>query len=255
MAGFEGFGPLGSEAAIVLAVAAFATAGLSAIVGMAGGITLLAVMLLYAEPLLVIPLHGVIQLISNGSRSWIQRRSVRRDIVWRYALLLLPAGFAGIGLAQRLPPDGLRAVIGAFVLLATWAPGALLLGTHPENTNAHRRFVVLGGAVGFLNVSIGATGPLIAPFFLNLGLDRFALIGTKAACQTLGHLAKLVVFGAVGFAFGEHALLLALLAAMVVAGTWTGSRLLEFVNERAFTLLYKSVLTLIALRLVASALS
>lgn len=255
MAGFEGFGPLGSEAAIVLAVAAFATAGLSAIVGMAGGITLLAVMLLYAEPLLVIPLHGVIQLISNGSRSWIQRRSVRRDIVWRYALLLLPAGFAGIGLAQRLPPDGLRAVIGAFVLLATWAPGALLLGTHPENTNAHRRFVVLGGAVGFLNVSIGATGPLIAPFFLNLGLDRFALIGTKAACQTLGHLAKLVVFGAVGFAFGEHALLLALLAAMVVAGTWTGSRLLEFVNERAFTLLYKGVLSLIALRLITSALS
>jgi uncharacterized membrane protein YfcA len=250
MPGLESIGPLGGEALLTLAAAAFATAVLSAIVGMAGGITLLAVMLLYAEPLLVIPLHGAVQLISNGSRTWMQRRAVRVDIVWRYALLLLPAGFAGLVVAQLLPPAGLRAAIGGFVLLATWLPGALLLGTHPENTDAHRRFVALGGAVGFLNVSIGATGPLIAPFFLNLGLDRFALIGTKAACQTLGHLAKLAVFGAVGFAFGDYALLLAVLAAMVVAGTWAGTRLLERVNERAFTILYKSVLTLIALRLV-----
>ena len=50
-----------------------------------------------------------------------------------------------------------------------------------------------------------------------------------------------------------NAPLLALLATMVVAGTWTGSRLLERVDERTFTWLYKGVLTLIALRLVASA--
>ena len=250
MPGLENFGTLGPYAAIVLAVAAFATSVLSAIVGMAGGITLLAVMLLFFEPLVAVPLHGVVQLISNGSRSWIQRRSLRRDIVWRYGLLLLPTGFAGLALARQLPPDGLRSAIGVFVLLATWAPGVLLLGARPENSDAHRRFVVLGGAAGFLNVTIGATGPLIAPFFLNLGLDRFALIGTKAACQTLGHLAKLFVFGVVGFAFGDWALLLVLLGAMVVAGTWTGSQLLAHVNERGFTLLYKGVLSLISLRLV-----
>ena len=44
-----------------------------------------------------------------------------------------------------------------------------------------------------------------------------------------------------------------LLAAMAVAGTWVGSRVLTRVNERAFVLLYTTVLTLIALRLAASA--
>jgi uncharacterized membrane protein YfcA len=195
-----------------------------------------------------------VQLASNGSRTWVQRRAVRGDIVWRYALLLLPAGFAGLAVARSLPPDGLRTAIGTFVLLATWAPGALLLGTHPERADAHHRFIALGAAAGFLNIPVGATGPLIAPFFLNLGLDRFALIGTKAACQALGHLAKLVVFGAVGFAFAEHALLLGVLCVMVVAGTSAGSRALHHVSERYFTLLYKGVLTALALRLVASGL-
>jgi len=110
---------------------------------------------------------------------------------------------------------------------------------------------VLGGVVGVLNVTIGATGPLIAPFFLNLGLDRFQLVGTKAACQTLGHLAKLVVFGAAGFAFGAFAPLLLLLAGLVILGTWLGSRLLEHVEDRFFLLLYRGVLTAIAVLLIA----
>ena len=112
---------------------------------------------------------------------------------------------------------------------------------------------VLGGVAGLLNVAIGATGPLIAPFFLNLGLSRFALIGTKATCQCLAHLAKLVIFGVAGFAFADYLPLLLILWAMVVAGTWTGSQLLHHVNERAFTLLYKTVLTLISLRLIVAA--
>ncbi len=217
---------------------------------MAGGITLLAAMLLLLPPLVAIPLHGVIQLSANGSRAWIQRRHARFDIVWRSALLLLPMGWLGIQFAQQLPESALRMAIGGFVLIATWAPQFLLLGTHPEDANPNRRFILLGGATGFLNVTIGATGPLIAPFFLNLGLSRQALVGTKAACQALGHLAKILIYGGIGFAFLEHIPLLVGGTAAAVAGTWTGSRLLEHVSERAFVALYKTVLTLIAMRLV-----
>lgn len=232
-------------------LAALLTSILSAIVGMAGGITLLAVMLLFYEPLVAIPLHGVVQLVSNSSRAVVQRRHLRWGIIVRYGVFLLPMGFVGLWLAEALPPGATRVLIGVFVLVATWLPGALLLGTHPEKTDPNVRFLGLGATVGLLNVTIGATGPLIAPFFLNLGLTRFQLVGTKAACQTLGHVTKLIVFGVAGFAYGAHAALLALLCAMVVAGTWIGSRLLERVNERVFVRLYKTVLTLIALHLIA----
>lgn len=246
--------PIGGGELAILAVAALLTSILSAVVGMAGGIVLLAVMLLFFPPLVVIPLHGAVQLVSNGSRTFIQRKHLRWDIVWRYAVLLLPMGFVGLAIAQRLPADAAKAIIGLFVLLATWAPGALLLGTHPEQTNPHRRFFVLGGVAGVLNVTLGAIGPLLAPFFLNLGLSRFELIGTKAASQALGHVTKLLVFGVAGFAYAEWLGVLTVLAACVVAGTWIGSRLLERVDEVWFVRIYKTVLTLIAIRLTLSGL-
>lgn len=241
---------LSSGAFIAMVIAGFVTSILSAIVGMAGGIILLTLMLLFYDPLIAIPLHGVVQLVSNSSRAVIQRRHLRWDIIWRYAVLLLPMGFVGIELAQRLPPEATRRLIGAFVLLATWSPSLLLLGTHPEQRDPHKRFFALGGAVGVLNVTVGATGPLIAPFFLNLGLSRFALIGTKAGCQALGHITKIAIFGVIGFAYSEHLPMLLALCLSVVAGTAVGSRMLHGVGERGFVVLYQTVLTVVALFLV-----
>ncbi len=235
---------------LLLCVAAYATAVLSAIVGMAGGIILLSFMLLFMDPLVAIPVHGLVQLASNGSRAFIQRAHVDWSITWRYGLLLLPLGWIGIQVAYRLPPDLSKLLIGVFVLAATWRPGWLTLGTHPEETNPHLRFFALGGGVGFLSVLIGATGPLIAPFFLNLGLARQALVGTKAACQALGHTAKIILFGVAGFAYGAYAVPIVLLSGMVIAGTWTGSRVLARVDERLFAILFKTALTLVALRLI-----
>jgi uncharacterized membrane protein YfcA len=234
----------------VLAAAAFATSVLSAVVGMAGGITLLSVMLLFLDPLVAIPLHGAVQLVSNSSRTVIQRRYVERGILLRYAALLLPMSFLGVEFAQLLPASLTRTLIGVFVIAATWAPGLVLLGAHPERAEPTRRFLTLGAVAGFLNPTIGATGPLIAPFFLNLGLDRRALVGTKAACQAAGHLMKLVAFGVAGFAFAAWLVPLVILSGMVVAGTWLGSRILDHVSELWFTRLYRTVLTLIAVRLI-----
>ncbi len=234
----------------LLTVAALLTSALSAVVGMAGGTVLIGIMLLFWEPLVAVPLHGVVQLVSNGSRAWIQRRHVDPGIAWRYAVLLVPAGFVGLALLRALPPDAARALIGLFVLVATWAPQWLWIGTHPERMGRTRRFVLLGGVVGVLNTTVGATGPLIAPFFLNLGLDRHQLIGTKATCQTLGHLAKLAIFGATGFAFAAYAPELALLCTASAAGSWLGSRILGHVSERLFVRLYLAVLTAVALHLV-----
>lgn len=234
----------------VLSAVALATSALSAIAGMGGGIVLLGVMLLYFEPLQAIPLHGAVQLISNSSRVILQRHHVAWPLVWRYALPLLPAGTAGLSLARELPASALRAAIGAFVLLATWADRWLLLGSHPERLRPERRFWLLGVVLGGLNVTIGATGPLMAPFFLDLPLERQGVVGTKAACQACGHSAKIALYGVAGFAFASHFLLLAAMAGAVIAGTWLGTRALERIDERLFRMLFRGLLTAIALRLL-----
>jgi uncharacterized membrane protein YfcA len=234
----------------VLLGAAFATSILSAVVGMAGGIVLLTIMLFFFDPIPAIAIHGVVQLASNSSRAVIQREHVAWDLVGRYAILLLPMGYAGVQIAFTLPPHLTKALIGLFVLVATWRPDWLLFGADVDRLRPRVRFFFLGGFMGFMSTIVGATGPLQAPFFLRLGLTRHGIVGTKAACQSLSHVSKTIVLGAVGFAFVEHVPLIAAMAVMVIAGTWVGSQLLERVNERAFLWIFKSALTLIAIRFI-----
>lgn len=217
---------------------------------MAGGIVLLTVMLLFLDPLTAIAVHGVVQLVSNGSRAFIQRQHVAWPLTWRYAVLLLPMAWLGLQVALDLPPHLTKVLIGVFVLVATWAPAWLLLGASPERVSPERRFFLLGGFIGFMTTIVGATGPLQAPFFLNLGLSRQGIVGTKAFCQALGHIAKTLVFGIVGFAFLEYVSLIVAMSLMVVWGTRIGSRILDRVDERTFVRLYRGVLSVIAVRFI-----
>ncbi|MCH2162132.1 MAG: hypothetical protein MK085_09695, partial [Phycisphaerales bacterium] len=57
-------------------------------------------------------------------------------------------------------------------------------------------------------------------------------------------------FGAVGFSFLAYFKVYALLIPMTVLGTWLGSRILERVSERVFTVIYKVALTGIAIFLM-----
>jgi len=241
---------LSGGAIAILTATAFATSALSAVVGMAGGMTLLGVLLLFLDPLAAIPLHAVVQLFSNGSRTFYQREHVDWRIAGSFVLPLLPAGALGLLLAKRLPPEATRLAIAVLVLLATWRPAWLSLARVGRETTLERRFFGLGSVIGFLNVNVGATGVLMSPFFLGLGLGRQALIGSQAVCQMAGHVAKILLFGAAGFAFRTHAPLLACLCAASLAGARVGTWLLDHVSEEQFTRLYKAVLTLLALQLV-----
>jgi len=242
---------LAPGALALLCAASVATGALSAVVGMAGGITLLALMLLWLDPLVAIPIHAAVQLVSNASRVAAQREHVRWPLVASFAAPLLPMALVGVFLAKAAPARGLELLIGVFVLVATWRPAWLALGARRDAGSPGRRLFFVGGLVGLLSPTIGATGPLDAPFFLRLGLDRFQLIGTKAACATAQHVAKIVAFGAVGFAYRDWLVPLCALSATALAGTWVGTRLLARVREEDFRALYMGVLTVIALRLAS----
>jgi uncharacterized membrane protein YfcA len=238
------------ESTVVLTAVALATGALTAAIGLGGGMILFVAMLLYLEPLVAIPLHAAVQLVSNGTRTLIQRDHVRWDLLGWYALPLLPLGFLGLSVARALEPRHLEATIGLFALGATWIPRRSGERPDPERRGGPRLFLLLGTVVGFLNVTIGVTGPIVGPFFRGLGLPRQGVVGTFAACQLAGHVAKVLIFGIVGFAFPSYLVLLVCMSAAVAAGTWLGSRLLDRFDERTFRLLYRLALTGISLQLV-----
>ncbi len=234
-----------------LSAVAIGTSIVSGVMGMAGGMLLLSVMLLRLEPLVAIPIHGVVQLASNGSRAFFLRQHVRWSAVGRFAWPLLPAGALGLLLLGSVPVRASRAAIGVFVLAATWLKSRF---TIEPGRSAERALPIGGALVGFFSTLIGATGPLLAPFILALELGSQPTIATMAACQIFQHASKITLFGAGGFALGHYALPCALLCLTAMLGSAIGTRLLDRIPEKPFRLGVRALVTALALHLIYQAL-
>jgi len=236
----------------LVGLAALVGSAITAVAGLGGGILLLSVLLQFLNPLEAIPIHAVIQLASNSSRAVILRDDVDWAIVRRFALLLLPAGLAGLLVAGVFPVNIGRILIAVFALLLVWWPNGLskivaLLGS------GHRIFVPLGAIAGFLNIPFGVTGPAIAPVFRAELPLRTAMVATFAMAQTSGHLAKVIIFAGDGFAYLDQLALLTTGILSVIIGTWFGTRVLKRLSEVLFAYLFRFALTAISLRVIISA--
>lgn len=234
----------------ILVATSLAASIVSGIIGMGGGILLLAVMASLLEPVVVVPLHGVVQLVSNGTRTF----RLMRHIDWRIFALYVPGlalgAWIGIGFYDGAQAAWFRPAVGGFVLaFLVWErikPKRLVLPMWV--------FVPAGVGGGILTVMVGATGPYLAAFLLRDDLERRKIVGTKAAVQSVGHFAKIPAFLSIGFDYGSHLHLLLPLVGSVVLGTLIGTSVLSRMNERIFQIVFRVVLALLGLRLLAGGL-
>ena len=71
---------------IILLLASFLTSSISAVLGMGGGIILLGIMtIIIPEGYMVIALHGIIQLVSNTTRTYVFRDHLKKDILTKFS--------------------------------------------------------------------------------------------------------------------------------------------------------------------------
>ena len=87
---------------IILAVLSFFTALMTSIAGAGGGTVLLAAMLQFMNPAEAIPVHGVIQFTSNITRTWLLRKFVNWNIIFKFSLLLPIGIFIGLKIFQNI---------------------------------------------------------------------------------------------------------------------------------------------------------
>ncbi len=113
--------------------------------------------------------------------------------------------------------------------------------------------MAVGAVSGFLNSTVGASGPVTSPFFRAVTATHAAFVATAAAAQVVAHSSKIVAFGLDGFPIGDYLGLIAIGAAGVTMGSLVGTRLLGGADEAQLALLFKVVLTALALRMIAQA--
>lgn len=234
-------------AAIAAAAGAYFAAALTAAFGIGGGLLLLAIMSAVFPPAAVVPVHGVAQLGSNTGRFILQFRHV----VWPTVLWFAAGGVIGslIGgrLALEMPVWALRAGVAAFIFYTVWGPTPKRFAPGPAT------FFTVGAVGSFLTMFFGATGPLAATMLSATRLERFAVTATHAACMVAQHGLKILVFGALGFAYADWAGLLAIIVAVGFLGTLTGTAFLRRMPEAVFRRGLRFLLTALAIYLAIAA--
>lgn len=214
---------------------------------MAGGITLLALMTFFLEVQVIVPIHGVVQLVSNGSRSLF----LKRNIVWKifvpFALLAPVGAFFSFHFLKRVDsPDVFLIPLTLIIIYVLFRPKNI-----PAIELGMTGFAFLGLIAGAFSPLVGATGPLLAPFFFRDDLSKESIIATKALTQTWTHLLKVPVFLGLSFPYHDYITLMIVMAVMATLGTRFGVHLLGRISEKFFRRLYKLALGLAALRLIS----
>jgi uncharacterized protein len=208
-----------------------ATAFLSGIFGMAGGLILMGLLLAILPLPEAMALHAVTQMASNGWRGLLWWRHIR----WRAAATFLTGcalAFLVWMLWRYVPSKPI-----ALILLGV-SPFLVRLMPSRFKPNPERLIdgVLYGSASMSLMLLAGVSGPLIDAYFLGGTLNRRQIVATKAVCQILSHGAKFVYFGGV---VDQAAGLDPLLAGLAVIASMIGTSLARPILERLSDMQYR----------------
>jgi uncharacterized protein len=235
----EGFLP-----ELYLVPLAFATSCLAGVMGMGGGILLIAVMPGFIPPAAIIPLHAATQLASNSSRAFFGWRHIDWGIVPAFVVGAIIGAWLGGGIYSALNLQWLPAIIGCVILLITWFPLPLVKG------GGQLALLFLGFYQTGLGMLVGATGPVGAAVLLKRNTARDWLVVNTALYMSLNHCLRLFAFVLIGFSFAPWWQLLCALVIASVVGSWVGTRLRKRIPEINFQRIFRILVTLLALRLI-----
>ena len=183
----------------VVAVAIVVTSFISGIFGMAGGMLLLGLLLLFMDVAPAMVLFGIIQMAANGWRAILWWRHVDWSIVWRF-LVGSTAMFLLMRTIAILPS---KATIYIGLGLIPFAAYALPRQLTPDITRPGAPYIC-GAFIIVLQLLAGAAGHMLDIFFQKSPLDRRTIVGTKAVTQVAGHVYRIVYFGSFELAVDTH---------------------------------------------------
>ncbi|WP_167854966.1 sulfite exporter TauE/SafE family protein [Mangrovimicrobium sediminis] len=224
---------------------AFLTSTLTGVIGMGGGVLLLACMPGLLPVAAIFPLHAATQLASNATRALFGWREIQWSIVAPVALGAALGAVLGGSVYGSLNLHWLPAIVGVLILLITWVPLPSLPGA------GRWSLVLLGLYQTGLGMLAGATGPLGAAVLARRNPRRDWVVVNTGVYMVISHVFRLFAFTAIGFSFaGWWPLLLALITAVSV-GSWVGTRLRHSVPQMDFRRWFRLLVSLLALRMIA----
>jgi uncharacterized protein len=215
----------------ILGLTILATSFIAGVFGMAGGMILLGVLLIYFDVATGMVMFSALQFSANVSRVTLWRKF----ILWPIFFQFVVGGAVAFGLMRLIAfiPDKATVylVLGGMPFLVEALPTAW-------RPNIEWRYVPY--ASGFLTTIVllisGSGGLFLDVFFQKSQLDRKTTVATKAICHTFGHVFRVGYFAPLGGIAGATLPLWAIAGAVALAvgGTALAPLVLNRMTDHGF---------------------
>lgn len=195
-------------------------------------------------PLILIPLIGLFlgpsavppvvtlgMLFGHPQRIWLYWRNIDWNLTKWYAPGAIVGAIFGAFIFTQIKLEWLTIVIAILLIASTFSYGK----TDQKSFGVKSWYFLPAGFIyAFLSGIAGSTGPLLNPLYLNYGLKKEQMIGTKSTHLVIIHLVKIVtyaIFGALNFSYLKYGLILGIAA---LPGNYLGQIALQYISEKQF---------------------
>lgn len=166
------------------------TSILSGILGMAGGMVLMGMLVWVLPVQQAMMLHATSQFFANGSRAFIHRAHLHTKSI-KYYLMGLTASLAVFCIVTFLPS---KVTVFTLLGIGPFLPLVLERFIKFDFTRPRQAFVC-GAIVTCFQLTGGVSGPMLDIFFQKIAMTRHEVVSTKAFTQAISHTVKFIYFG------------------------------------------------------------
>ncbi len=229
---------------LMLGLLTFFTSTVAGVVGIGGGMMLIAILPSFLPLNALIPVHGLTQMSSNFSRAVFGYKDVQYAVIPKFLL----GSVVGIGIFAAIinfiSLEYVPLFIGAYILLSLWS------AKFNEKIKKFENYYIIGFFQTGLSIVVGATGPLTMTLLLKDYGDKDKVVATGAALMSITHILKVFVFMYFGFVFFDYIGIIVAMIIGAVAGSWAGTKLRDKIDGKKFTMILKVLLSALAIKLI-----
>jgi uncharacterized membrane protein YfcA len=217
---------------LLLAASGFVAWIVSTIGGGGGAMLLVPLIGFIAGARAVAPVAAIATLIAGSGRLVLFRKGIEWGVVaWALPGALVGAVLGAVVFAHT-SAEWLQIVVGLFLVSTVFQ---YRFGASRRTFAVSRWwFFPAQLLVGFLSGLIGAMGPVLNTLYLNAGITKARMVGTKTAVSLPMHLAKIGTYTASGALTGKLLMFGVAAGAGALASNWLARRILARMSERNF---------------------
>ncbi|MCT7551098.1 sulfite exporter TauE/SafE family protein [Aliarcobacter butzleri] len=227
-----------------LGVITFLTSVIAGVVGIGGGMMLIAILPSFLPVNALIPVHGLTQVSSNLSRAIFGYKDVQYEVVPKFLIGSILGIAFFVGILNFISLEYVPLFIGVYILLSLWSQ------KFNEKIKRYENYYLAGFFQTGLSMVVGATGPLTMTLLFKDYNDKDKVVATGAALMSITHFLKVVVFIYFGFVFFDYIWIIISMIIGAVVGSFVGTKLRNIIDGKRFTIILKVLLTILALNLI-----